>query len=270
MTPFSASDAALEGFQFIRQRWRVVLGWAGFNLLTLVMLVVLSIVLSLATEAASGAGREPVEIVGGLILVVGALVVQAVIAVGVLRVELRPDEPAFLHLRLGRDELRLIAILLFTLTGWWVVGWGAAMLGHALGLGAFWVFVLAAVVGIYLSLRFALAAPISFAEKRVDFPRSWRLTRGRVGGLLGMGALSFCLIVLLIVVVFLVLALVALGSAGLEGLAGLFGGTDALQQHTGLYVLEFAVEIVLTPVLWVLAMAPLAAAYRAFVEPPAD
>jgi len=32
------------------------------------------------------------------------------------------------------------------------------------------------------------------------------------------------------------------------------------------FLLAFAVEIILTPVLWMLAMAPLAAAYRAFTE----
>ena len=32
---FSASDAALEGFQVLHRHWRVVVGWAGFNLLAL-------------------------------------------------------------------------------------------------------------------------------------------------------------------------------------------------------------------------------------------
>ena len=50
----------------------------------------------------------------------------------------------------------------------------------------------------------------------------------------------------------------------------LFGGADALQRHPGVFLLAFAIEIVLTPVLWVLAMAPLAAAYRAFAAPKAE
>ena len=41
MARFSASDAALEGVNLMRRRWRVVLGWAGFNLLALVMLAVI-------------------------------------------------------------------------------------------------------------------------------------------------------------------------------------------------------------------------------------
>jgi hypothetical protein len=267
MTPFSASDAALEGFNLIRRRWRVVLGWAGFNLLALLMLVVLTVVLSLAASALAGGAREPVAIVAGLVVGLGSIAVEAIIASAVFRVELRPEQPAFLHLRLGPDELRLVVIWLIMLTGLWVVGWAAAILGHALGVGRLWIDLLGLILAVYLSLRFALAAPVSFVERRIDFPRSWRLTRGRVGALLGMSVLSACLIGLVMVVVFLALALVATGSAGLDGLSSLFGGTDALKRHPALYVLEFAVQVVLTPVLWSLAMAPLAAAYRALAAP---
>jgi hypothetical protein len=270
MTSFSASDAALEGVNLIRRRWRVVLGWAGFNLLSLVMLVVLTVVLSLVASAVSGGAQEPVEIFAALLVLIGTTLVQATIAVGVFRVEIRPDEPAFLHLRLGRDELRLIAVWLVTVTGIWVVGWAAALLGGALGAGEAWVMLLGTALLVYLGVRFLLVAPISFNEGRIDFVRSWRLTRGRVGALFGMWVLSLCLIGLIMVAVFVVLALIAAGAAGLEGVVGLFGGADALKQHPGLYVLEFAVEIILTPVLWILGMAPLAAAYRALAvdEPP--
>jgi hypothetical protein len=263
MTPFSASDAALEGFNLIRRRWRVVLGWAGFNLLTLVMLVVLTVMLSLVASALSSGAREPVEIVAGLVVLLGTAVVQAIIAVGVFRVEMRPEEPGFLHLRLGRDEFRLIAIWLITLTGVWLTGWLAAVLGHAVGAGEVWIMLLGLALVLYLGLRFLLVAPISVVERRIDFPRSWRLTRGRVGALLGMSLLSFCLIGLIVGAVFVLLALVAAGAAGLDGLAGLLGGAEALKRHPGVYVLEFVVNIILTPVIWILAMAPLAAAYRA-------
>ena len=33
MAAFSPSDAALEGFQVLRRHWRVVVGWAAFNLI---------------------------------------------------------------------------------------------------------------------------------------------------------------------------------------------------------------------------------------------
>lgn len=267
MTPFSASDAALEGFQLVRRRWRVVLGWAGFNLLALAMIVVLSAILSVVAGAVGGSGANaPVLAVAGLFLLVCALVAQAVIATGVFRLELRPEEPAFLHLRLGRDELRLVLVWLIWMTGAWVFLWAGALVGQALAGGSGLVELVVAAAAVYISLRFALVAPVSFAEGGIDFPRSWRLTRGRVLALLGMSALSFCLIMLMMLTVLVALVVVTLVAGGFNALSGLFGGAEALQTHPGIYLLAFTVEIVLTPVLWVLAMAPLAKAYRAFTE----
>jgi hypothetical protein len=266
MTSFSASDAALEGFNLIRRRWRIVLGWAGFNLIALIMLVVLTAMFSVIASAVGG-GAQAMAL-AGLAIGFSVLFAQAILAAGVFRLEMRPDEPSFMHLRLGRDELRLVMIWLITVTGAWVVGWLAALAGHAVGAGGVWIELLAAALAIYFGLRFALTSPIGFSERKIDFPRSWRLTRGRVGAMLGMLALSACLIGVLMVTVVVVLAVVAFASSGLDGLAGVFGGREALHRHPGLFLLAFAIEIILTPVLWTLAMAPLAAAYRAFTAEP--
>lgn len=265
MTPFSASDAALEGFNLIRRRWRVILGWAGFNLLALIMVVVLSAVMSVVAGAVSGGTQQMTLLLAGLAGGVATLFTQAVIAAGVFRLELRPEEPGFLHLRLGRDELRLVVVWLIVLTGVWVVGWLGALLGGLVGGGVLFE-LLAAGAAIYLAMRFLLAAPVAFAERKVDFVRAWRLTRGRFWPLLGMTALSLCLVALLMIVVFVLLAAIATAVAGLDGLAVLFAGAEALQEHPGVFLLAFAVEIILIPVLWVLAAAPLMAAYRAFTE----
>lgn len=264
MTPFSASDAALEGFNLIRRRWRIVLGWAGFNLIALIMVVVLSAVMSVVAAAVGGAERTSAMALGGLLVGFAVLFTQAILAAGVFRLEARPEEPAFMHLRLGRDELRLVIIWLITVTGAWVLGWVAALAGHAVGAGGVWIELLAVALAVYFGIRFALAAPVSFVEHRIHFPRSWRLTRRRVLPLLGMLALTFCLIGLVMVVVLVALAMIALGTGGLDGLAGLFGGAEALQRHPRVFLLAFVIEIILTPVLWVLAMAPLMAAYKAF------
>jgi hypothetical protein len=269
MNRFSASDAALEGFQLIQRHWRLVLGWAGFNLLALFMIVVLSAVLSVVVTAVGGGGdaaKNPTVAAAGVVVTVAILFAQAVIVAGVFRLEMRPEEPAFLHLRLGGDELRLVLVWLITITGVWVLGWASTLVGHALGAGGAWLELLAAGLAIYFGLRFALAAPISFAERRIDFPRSWRLTRGQVLGLAGMSALSLCLIGLVMLTVFVALALAALGFGGFAGLAGIFGGREALESHPGIFLLAFFIEIVLTPVLWTLGMAPVAAAYRAFAD----
>jgi hypothetical protein len=263
MTPFSASDAALEGFNLIRRRWRVVLGWAGFNLVILVMLVVLMVLLSLVAQSVGGGGLRTVQMTASVVIFLGSLFVEAIIAAGVFRLDLRPDEPAFLHLRLGRDELRLAVVWLIFIAGAALVGTAVGIGGSALGLPTAWRIALAILACAYLSLRFLLVAPISFAERRIDFARSWRLTRRRVGALVAMSLLDAALIGLVVVTVFVAVGLIAAGSAGFAGVAALFGGAEALKAHPGIYLLQFAVEIFLTPVLWVLALAPLAAAYRA-------
>jgi hypothetical protein len=84
-----------------------------------------------------------------------------------------------------------------------------------------------------------------------------------------MAALSSCLIGLVFVAVFVVLAVIAVLVGGLGALGGLFGGREAFQDHQGVFLLASAVEIILTPVFWMLGMAPLVAAYRAFAEPVA-
>ena len=266
MTPFSASDAALEGFNLIRRRWRVVLGWAVFNLLALVMVVVLSAILSLVVTAVAGgvATNTPAMAAAGIFVVLCTLLTQAIIAAGVFRLELRPDEPSFLHLRIGAAEVRLVAVWVLSLTGAWVIGWAGALVGGAMGSVGVLAEGVAGLLVIYLGLRLALAGPVSLAERKVDFPRSWALTRGRVLAMLGMSALSFCLIALVMVAVLVALVLAALAIGGVRALSGVFGGAEALQNHPAVFLLVFAVQIVLTPVFWMLAMAPLAVAYRAF------
>jgi len=260
---FSASEAALEGFNLMRRHWRSVLGWAAFNLLALAMLVLVTALLGVIAAAIGADIRGPLAMTAGALLALGACVIQAIIVGGVFRMEIRPGETAFLGLRLGRDELRLLAVWIITLTGAWTALWAATAVGQMAHVPPAWLAAAAMVLLIYLGLRFSLAAPVAFAERRIDFPRSWRLTRGRALALLGMQAMVLSLIAVVMVTVLFALALVAAGSAGLDGLAGLFGGQESLQRHPGLYVLEFAVEIVLTPVMWVLATAPLIAAYRA-------
>ncbi|RAK61040.1 hypothetical protein DJ021_15090 [Phenylobacterium hankyongense] len=277
MSEFSASDAALEGFNVIRRHWRVVAGWAAFNLLALVAMVVITvvIVLMLVASTGSGQGQAPGDlsaVVGGVVAVLGAALTEVVIAAGLFRLMLRPDEPAFLFLRLGRDEIRLLAV--------WALGIAAlgllVALSVALGEAADRLFPAArilpglavAVVAIWLGLRFCLAVPISFAERRIDFARSWRLTRGHAWGLLGMSLLAACLLALVSIVWWLAVFMLTGALTGFHDFASL-AGADALETHPGRYLLQLAAQMLFAPVLWVLSQAPLAAAYQA-LSAPAD
>ena len=52
--PFSASDAAIDGVRLIRDQWRLLLGWALFNIVALLILVVVTVILSVILATVGG------------------------------------------------------------------------------------------------------------------------------------------------------------------------------------------------------------------------
>jgi hypothetical protein len=265
---FSPSDAAVEGFRVIGARWRLVVGWGLFNLVTLVALCVVLFVLLFAVVPFAGS-REAAGawggVVGALVIGLGTGLVQLVVVCGLYRVELRPSEPGFLHLRIGRDEMRVlgaalvlvaIAIPLLALETAVTAAAARVSIAAAVGVG------LAGAVAAYaVLLRFALTPVIAFAERAVSLAESWRRTRGQTWSLLGMALLLLCLLLLAAVVVWLAIFLVTGLATGFQDF-GLRGG-EAFAAHPGRYLLRFGAEIVLAPVWLVLGQSPWVAVYRA-------
>ena len=272
MIRFSASDAALEGFQMLRTRWRVVVGWGVFNLLALVAMVVITVILGVGIGVAAGLDEASgaAGIIGG---VVGGLVtalIETVLIVGVYRLLLRPADPGFLHLRLGRDEGRLFLVGLIYICGVALFAGLAMALGGLAGQAGGMVRVaaglLALVVGGWLALRFGLVGPLSFAEGRIDFARSWRLTKGQVWPLLGMWFLNFCLVMFVWLALYLAVFVLSGLLTGFHGFAPADDG-EALQSHPGRYLIEAIIPVLALPALLVLSQAPWVAAYRALSQP---
>ncbi len=89
MKAFSASDAALEGFQMLRLHWRVVLGWCLFTVLSFIGLMVLAVI---AIAVATTAIRSPDQAntvggaIGGLVLGLGGAAIQWVVLTALYRV----------------------------------------------------------------------------------------------------------------------------------------------------------------------------------------
>lgn len=275
MSRFSASDAALEGFQVLRTHWRVMVGWAVFNLLALIAMIVITVILGVGIGLAAGADQASgaAGVIGG---VVGALVtglIEAVLVVGLYRLMLRPADPGFLHLRLGRDEVRLFLVVLILFCGLLLFAALAYLLTGLLGFlgvaGHLAGALLILAVGGWLALRFGLAAPISFAERRIDFPASWRMTRGQGWPLLGMWVLNFCLVMLIWLALWLTVFVLSGLLTGFHGFASADDG-EALASHPGRYILEAIVPILCMPVMLVLSQAPWVAAYRALASTPAE
>ena len=273
---FSPSDAALEGFQVLRRHWRVVVGWAGFNLLAMVAMVAVAVVLIVLGVALVGSGSREAAggvgaVIGGLVGFLGALAIEVCVVTAIYRLLLNEGEPGFFYLHWGRDELRLLAVwaCLIALAGaaaFAVVGLAAA--SAKVAPWAPWLVSLAgAALGIWLMIRLSLAAPATFAGKRLGLADAWRMSRGRFWSLLGMNALLFCLLAMVSVAAWLVMFLVAAGFTGFHDWGAIsLSDRDALTEHPGRYLLQLVAELAFAPVLLVISQAPLAAAYQAFTR----
>jgi hypothetical protein len=208
---FSATDVALNGFRVVWERPRALAFWAPFQF-------VCSAALSLFTAYSAGPTltrlmvqltqpnpdvRQLSALMAQLtptyvILFACTLVTGAVVAAAMNRSVLRPQDGRFGYLRLSDDELRqlglfgvmwgavVLALVLFDLV---LLAVGGSPTGVAL---AILVMIPALLCGlIYAGVRFSLASPMSFAERRIDLMGSWRLTQGRFWPLFGTYAFAY-------------------------------------------------------------------------------
>jgi hypothetical protein len=271
MTRFSASDAALEGFQVIRAQWRVVIGWVAFNLLAILGMVIGIVILGVIIVIVAGGDSSVLgATVGGPVVTVGTIIVQLMIATAVLRLILHPEDRGFLYLRVSADEVRVVVASVVLLLGLAALALGAVFLARAVrpvgAGGPIVVGVIALAVGYWLCMRLGLVLPMSVIERRIDFARSWRLTRSNAWSLTGMTLLAGTLGLLVSVVVWGLFFLLTLSVVGFQELGNL-AGPEGLQRHPGLFLLQAIAPFLFGPFAIVIAWAPWAAAYKALSAP---
>jgi cation transporter-like permease len=273
MTPFSASDAALEGFQVIRRQWRLIVGWAGFNLVGLLAAVAIFVIAGVFYAATVGGDASQFgERVGGPLVTVATLVIQLMIVMAVYRLMFRPDDRGFLYLRFGPDELRGLGVSVLLLLGVAAIAVLAALVARAVqpvaGFATVIVAVLAVALAYWLIVRFGFVLPLCVEDRRIDFAKSWRLSRGRTWALVGMTLLAGCLGLLMSVIVWGAFFALTLSVVGFGELGNLTG-PEGFRDHPGLFLLQAIAPFVFGPFAIVVACAPWAAAYQALSAPEA-
>lgn len=274
MARFSASDAALEGFRLTRERPGTVLAWAGvyaFALLLIAVVMGLLVGPDLMQVVKDGRLDNPEALAEALMSSAPALifclmlvvVLMSVITAGIYRIILRPQEPGFMHLRLGADELRisLVNLVLFSV--------GVACLSVALvvarvagGIGPlaeYLTVVGAMIVTAWIGVRLSMATPMTFVTRRLALKDAWLLSRGAFWPLLGMMALA----VIFYVIVYLLITIIAFSFVAAAG------GQEAMADpaHAGPMALiatlaTFLLQMVLSVLQVVMIYAPFAVAYE--------
>lgn len=234
---FSAGEAAFEGFRVTRHHPAALLGWSLIWLISLLAtaLTALPILQPVAGEfqsmlqtMASGGQSEPsLAIQARMTYVIWAtlpisVVTQAVLLSALYRAMQSDGRDRFGFLRLGRTELRLLAVLtILALISLLLnqIGEMAMTLSQGtdlVSLGGL-VSVLVSFIGIFVSVRLVLAAPQTFATGQIDLKSAWRLTARVFWPLFGMAIIAgvmACIVVLLLVIVALPISGVMTGAQG--------------------------------------------------------
>ncbi|CAN7243596.1 hypothetical protein LJR225_001083 [Phenylobacterium sp. LjRoot225] len=275
MIRFSASEAALEGFRLTRERPGTIFGWGVVYAVCVfvigrLMLVSLDPQLIELTRKKDFDQKDIDQISSllaqswpaFLLVVVLLSALFSALMGGIYRLVLRPGEKGFLHLRFGKDELRL------TLVNLLLIAFGMICLTAELaavaaadqqgGMATVAALVLP-VVTVWLGVRLSLATPMTFALHRFAIRDSWRASRGKFWSLFGMIALA----VIFYVMVWLLISVI--GAA----LIGLAGGADALANIRSLagpaiigVALYFFLQLILQVIQLVMIYAPFAVAYQ--------
>ncbi|MBW4330120.1 hypothetical protein KY084_04430 [Stakelama sp. CBK3Z-3] len=231
------------GFRVIRERPGAFAVWAAVYIVVTVAMGLLFMpdLQGLMTAQETGAAPEAVFArLGGMALFYPLLMLALLILNNAaFRAILRPADSRAAYLRLGMDELRVFAlgllfVIVFAVLGMIIAmvagvgmafgpgrgsgtpGPGSIALFGLLGLGFF-------ALWIFLSVRFALAMPLTVLRRKIVIGDAWRLSRGHFWAMLG----AFIVVFLIYMIAAVMVSLITGGGMGAMG--GLFD-PDRLRQ----------------------------------------
>ena len=262
MTEFSVSDVAFEGFRLTRERPGAVAVWVVVEIALLVItasLIAANPAFVQMAELMIRLQSDPQTIIPQMQALAPrifptmaqttpiTLIIGVILRTAVYRAVLRPQEAGLGSVRLGLDEVRVLSVNL--LIGLIVVGVimvdgaviGTLRLAGTAGSMVAFIFLLASLAAmVVVALRLSLAAPQSFAQRKLNLFGSWRLTKPILWPMVG----SYLIAGILYLVVFVLLNVIRNGLAAVMGGGGpqamLGVGALALTKHLG--VLELLLE----------------------------
>lgn len=292
------TNFAFEGFRVIKAKPMLIPIWGTVLLIFYAALfyVMFSMMMPAMTQMtsamATGNSADPTAILAmyqkilpmyGIIIPVG-LLFGAIMNCAVFRAVLRPSESGFGYLRFGGDELRQIGVnlllFLIVIVAEVIVGIVIGVLVAVVGAAAPKALVFVAIIGIplliclifWVVVRMSLYSVQTFDTRKINLFGSFALTKGNFWSLLGgyiialiMAFVVEILAVIVYSVVMLVVGMTAHITAGAADPAnplGMFMSNPVLLVPLALFI------VIVTPLMFAIMIAPVAAAYRQLAGKP--
>ncbi|HWA63546.1 MAG TPA: hypothetical protein VG939_19365 [Caulobacteraceae bacterium] len=260
MAQIDIGEAATAGVNLVFRKPLVVLTWGLVVVAYVVLLLVLfggGMIAMIGPLLAAGAKPAPAQIIGMIggfigfyfLFLIGMLVLGAMVSAAAIRAELEPDNVGFAYLRLGRQELWLIAVnfvqglllgviqivlsipltILSVAMTVGIAGGGTEHDGGALAVMVLVRFLgQLVVIGVtfWVWIRLSLGPVLSYRDREFRLFESWAMTKGH--------ALQMFLAMLLVVLIGIALYVVV-SIIGAAGVFGFIAATPALRNPQALF-----------------------------------
>jgi hypothetical protein len=286
---FSASDSAFDGFRLIRREPAAIAAWAGFYLVSGLVLMAASLPLMRNLASLQANPTPSPAMVGSVltiyaVLIPWALIAGSVICCAVYRSILRPEDRGVARLKFGGDELRMMGLWIVLGLLWIGVGLVLAIvlavtfgLGFAAAQGGsnglvaiipILAMLLVTCLMVWVVVRLSLAGPMTFAERKLRVFDSWRLTRKRFWSLFGCYLLALVFVIIVEIVFYAVVAAIGLTAAGgsIQSLVGWLAKPETSSLQAYFTPMRIAYAVLAAPISAIIAavsIAPAASAYKA-------
>jgi hypothetical protein len=205
------------GFRIIRDKPLAVVVWAVIYMVLFAgMMLLMRPIMTAQVQAMAGDPQAQIAAFGAmagrfLLLFLLMLVVYVVLFAAAQRAVLKPERQGFFYVRLGMDELRLLALTILFMVAYYIamlvltlivtllIGIVAGASGSpGLAAGLF-LLDLAAIIAFtaWYYIRFGLAFPLTIMREKIVIGEAWRITRGRFWALFAASLVVLLIIFLL-------------------------------------------------------------------------